>query len=348
MQSSSDSSTSKVARLRRFLDWHWLTPVALILFGLIIQRLARGRPELVERIYGRVVYPPISRAISLISRPFPFSLAEVLIFILPLVGLVLILIRTRAQLLQGQRGPQILRARTCEFIWLLAILFLTFQICFGLNYQRPPLSSALQFSPRQATSSELETIATHIIGEINRNFEQSRPPADRPGGPRNRAQIFDAIESGFQSASLLGGAARGGFGSPKPVFISRALTKLGIAGVYSPFTGEPNFNTEQPENELPFSAAHEKAHQRGYAREDEASFVAFLVCTASSDSFVRYSGYLRGLRVLAPLRASVTPERYREIVDQLLPGVRADLQETAAFWQRGSQQTAERCRRTRK
>ena len=34
------------------------------------------------------------------------------------------------------------------------------------------------------------------------------------------------------------------------------------------------------------------AHQRGIAREDEANFIAFLVCMASDDPYIRYSGYL--------------------------------------------------------
>jgi hypothetical protein len=321
---------------RKILASRWLAPTLLLLLGFALQRVAHHNPRIVETYYSRSIYPAIARTFSLIGRLFPFSLAELLLVLLPIIGLGAVLIRTKKQLEAGLHGREIFASRTCEFVWILAVAFLLFQISFGLNYQRPPLASGLQLVDRRPGVAELETIATHIIAEANRNFSDSRLPSSRL--PRERSQLFQALESSFQSNVLLGSAAEGGFASPKPVFISRALTKLGIAGIYSPFTGEPNFNREQPENEVPFSVAHEKAHQRGYAREDEASFIAFLVCTTSSDPFVRYSGYLRGLRVLAALRTAIPPEKYRAIVDQLDAGVRTDLQESAAFWQRSRSQ----------
>src|ERR1043166_6917252 len=53
---------------------------------------------------------------------------------------------------------------------------------------------------------------------------------------------------------------------PKPVYFSGLMSRFGVSGVYSPFTGEPNYNTLQPDCDLPFAVAHEMAHQRGYAR----------------------------------------------------------------------------------
>jgi hypothetical protein len=315
------------------LSWRWVIPVALFLVGIGLQRLAHHSPHLVEEYYSRSIYLTVARGVSLIGKPFPFSVAELLLVLLPIAGLAVILIRTRRQLLLGQGRRQILASRTCEFLWILAIAFLVFQVTFGLNYQRPPLGAELQLVKREPTAVELEEISTNIISEVNRAFSQSRLAANIT--QRDRTALLNAIESSFQASSLLGNASRGGFASPKPVFASRAMTKLGIGGIYSPFTGEPNFNREQPEIEMPFSVAHEKAHQRGYAREDEASFIAYVVCTSSNHPFVRYSGYLRGLRVLAALRAAVPPEKYRGIVDRLDAGVRADLRESDAFWQRG-------------
>ena len=40
-----------------------------------------------------------------------------------------------------------------------------------------------------------------------------------------------------------------------------------------------------------FVATHEIAHQLGYAKENEANFVAFLACRASADPMLRYSMY---------------------------------------------------------
>jgi hypothetical protein len=144
------------------------------------------------------------------------------------------------------------------------------------------------------------------------------------------------IEAAYQQAPLLsrtGSARESGFGPPKPVWLSRLMSWAHISGVYSPFTGEPNYNAEQPACDLPAAIAHEKAHQRGFAREDEASFVAFLVCINSSHPYVRYSGYLEGLQVAGAL-ARLDPERSRQVIGELGPGPRADLKARASFWAR--------------
>ena len=82
------------------------------------------------------------------------------------------------------------------------------------------------------------------------------------------------------------------------------MSRLGLSGFYMPFTGEPNFNDAQPDFDLPYVIAHEKAHQRGFAREDEANFIAFLVCVNSTDPYLRYSGYLNALRVVGAFVSS--------------------------------------------
>ncbi len=78
----------------------------------------------------------------------------------------------------------------------------------------------------------------------------------------------------------------------KPVMLSEPWSYTHITGVYTFFTGESNINVNFPDYTVPYTAAHELAHQRGIAREDEANFVAFLVCMESDDPYIRYSGCL--------------------------------------------------------
>jgi hypothetical protein len=76
------------------------------------------------------------------------------------------------------------------------------------------------------------------------------------------------------------------------------------------------------------------AHQLGYAREDEANFIAFVVCVHSDDSSVRYSGYLNALSIVSAILSDSPPERSREIYSSLGDGARADLRERNEFWSR--------------
>src|SRR5262249_13807619 len=123
---------------------------------------------------------------------------------------------------------------------------------------------------------------------------------ERPSSP-SRDALNKVIEQSFQSETLLGEAAKGTLSDPKQLVLSSLATWAGITGFYIPFTGEVTFNPDVPAFDLPMAIAHHKAHQRGYAREDEANFIGYLVCINSTEPYVRYSGYLFGLKVLDTL-----------------------------------------------
>jgi hypothetical protein len=120
----------------------------------------------------------------------------------------------------------------------------------------------------------------------------------------------------------------------KPVMLSEAMSYTHITGVYSFFTGEANINVAFPDYTIPYTAAHELAHQRGIAREDEANFMAFLVCLASEDAYIRYSGYLNLFEYVASSLSSVDAERYREVWQTLTPRVQGEIVAYSDFFDR--------------
>lgn len=118
----------------------------------------------------------------------------------------------------------------------------------------------------------------------------------------------------------------------KPVMLSEPWTYTHISGVYTYFTGEANINVNFPDYTLPYTAAHEMAHQRGIAREDEANFVAFLVCAASDDEYIRYSGYLNLYEYVANALYSADKEAYSEVRAKLEPAARKEMSAYSAFF----------------
>jgi len=106
---------------------------------------------------------------------------------------------------------------------------------------------------------------------------------------------------------------------------------MGVSGFYIAFTGEVTFNDQVPACDLPMVLAHHKAHQRGYAREDEANFVAFLTCTNSTEPYVRYSGYLHGLKLFETM-AKGNSELFAELLSRIGDGPRRDMRARADFW----------------
>ena len=118
----------------------------------------------------------------------------------------------------------------------------------------------------------------------------------------------------------------------KPVMLSEPWTYTHISGVYTYFTGEANINVNFPDYTLPFTAAHEMAHQRGIAREDEANFVAFLVCAASDDEYIRYSGYLNLYEYVSSALYSADKDAYAEVRAKLAPEARREMAAYSAFF----------------
>ena len=65
----------------------------------------------------------------------------------------------------------------------------------------------------------------------------------------------------------------------------------GVTGSMGPFFCEFTLNGDIRPHDYPAIYAHEFAHLLGIANEGEANFYSYIVCTASSDKAVKFSGY---------------------------------------------------------
>lgn len=312
----------------------WLPPLGLILAALLLQALASRHPLWVERYYSQRLFPPITRVLSLINGIVSFSIAELMIAILPLAVGVVLFYQVHQIYRRRRSVAQLLRLNLLVLTWILGAAMMSFLLIWGLNYQREPLSIRFGFAGRNATDDQLKSISETIVSQLNANYTASHFNSDNsPTTSPARAKVYELIESSYQNESLLADVGGRHFGPPKPVYTSGVMSRLGLSGFYMPFTGEPNFNAAQPDFDLPYVIAHEKAHQRGFALEDEANFIAFLVCVSSPDPYVRYSGYLNALKVVSALPAS-DPVFFKSLVARIGDGPRQDLRARAAFWSR--------------
>jgi hypothetical protein len=109
------------------------------------------------------------------------------------------------------------------------------------------------------------------------------------------------------------------------------MSWLGLTGIYSPFTSEANVNVDVPAPELPFSASHETAHQRGFAREDEANFAGYLACRLHPDRDFRYAGLLAASVHASNALYAVDRAAARDVEAGRSPAVRRDLEALRAW-----------------
>jgi Protein of unknown function (DUF3810) len=255
----------------------------------------------------------------------PFSLAEA--FVLGgTVAICLATIRGLARTLRRQaRWSSVLAAGGANLALVAGIGYGLFLLLWGFNYARPPLAFLAGLPAVPAPTSELAELAADLVDRSNR--ERAGLPED--GGGVFRVEggfpgVVGRVEAGYAPASVTMPLLTGPAARPKAVLLSGLLSRVGITGIYFPFTGEPNVNTTVPDVELPFSTSHEVAHQRGFAREDEANYVAYLACRHHPDGGFRYSGLLAASHyVLAALQA-VDPAAVSRIQEGRSPAVRRD------------------------
>ena len=172
---------------------------------------------------------------------------------------------------------------------------------------------------------------------------RSASPESR-GGLDLRLRLDRVIDAGLTAAGVrldLGEAFTVGRGPAKPVRNAELMSRLQLAGFYFPWTGEANYNAAMPAMQQPHTIAHEKAHQRGIASEDEANFIGFASTLLATEPYVCYSGLLFGQRQLLRELLAQSPTRAEGLIGQRLPGIQRDVDAAIAYWRRYDGRAAE-------
>ena len=309
------------------LPWLLLIPL-----GIWLPRVAIRYPRVAEW-YAANVYPYISGFLATISSLFPFSVAELAIYLL-LFGTVGIVLLYVVQWIR-KRMPFV---RLASMLLTLAItggvLLNVFYFTWGFNYARPTLYELLNLSVQQRSVEELqevcEALCTQAVELRSQVAEDDCGIFTLPQGWRAAfANIPNAYDSLRQKLPLLSPKVR----PAKGVMASEWMSYAGIAGIYIPFTAEANVNVHQPTLLLLASAAHENAHYLGIAKEDEANFVAYLACMESGDPAIAYSGVMLALIHCTNKLYHAAPEAFLTVRNNYSEGMVRDLAAYNAYWE---------------
>lgn len=284
-------------------------------------------PHLVEQYYSNGIGKILRIALNTVSRVFPFSLAEILYYTLVLL-LIFFIIRLIYSMLKKKLVDSLL-----DLLTYLSVLYVAFMVLWGFNYNRMPLSYTLNLTVEKSSENELYDLCQELIRRANslrvQLDENSEGVVAMQG---NYKDIFDRAYLSYEILGDIYPELSGYYGEPKPILASPLMSYTGITGMYMPYTGEANVNTNIPEFTLPSTATHEMAHQRGFAREDEANYLAYLSCILHPDVDFQYSGVMLALSHSLNAMARENIDDYAELRDFISQDVRDDLKYESDFW----------------
>ena len=306
-------------------SWIFFGLAALALIIMLVYNLSEGFANFYNR-YPAALFRGILAGISSI---LPCSIAEAFILFIPAL-LVAVIIYANKRFTESWRAVG-------KFLLIIlsvaSLFFSTFALNFGAGYHTSSVDELLELDREDVSAEQLRETAEILVEEINKYTDSLGVNAAGStvmpyGYDKLSAKLLEAYDKVSEEYSFISRFPS----RVKPVMLSEPWTYTHIAGVYTYFTGEANINVNFPDYTLPYTAAHEMAHQRGIAREDEANFVAFLVCIASDDEYIRYSGYLNLYEYVANALYSADKEAYVEVRSGLDAKARIEMSAYSAFF----------------
>lgn len=308
-------------------SYEWLWTICLLGLASMASYGAAMSPEWVEKYYSGRFYVLTAQKISHITGIFPFSVAEVLGISICLFIFIGFLYHS----INAIRKRQLRIQKYIRYISTGAIFFSTLYFLFigmwGLNYYRLPFAVTAELDVRPASLEELEALCRQMIERANR----LRSLQEEDGNGAMKAQngiegILKRAQMGYDAASHLYPVLGGSYGRPKKILFSHIMSYQGIGGIYFPFTAEANVNALRPEFMIPFITTHEMAHQRGFAREDEANFIGYIASVMHPHYDFQYSGVMLGLLYAMEVLEEQDKTLHGKLTALYSPGIQRDLE----------------------
>lgn len=292
---------------------------------LVLYRALRNVPEFVERWYSTGIYPYISKAMRFGLGWIPFSFGDLLYS-----GLILVSIRWL--IVHFKEVVTLSRKRTYQIFTALNILIAFFHVAWGFNYYRQPLNVILELEATY-TDEELITVTHQLVYTAN-ELHSALQPVDSIAVVFNRSQshLFDLAPSGFENLSAIDPSLSYGPSSVKESLLTLPLTYMGYSGYLNPLTGEAQTNAYINNYKTPVLILHEMSHQLGFAKENEANFIAVISGMKHKDPYFQYSATIFALRYCLNDLYTKQPDEFEKLRPTVRSGVYKNYQELSDFW----------------
>ncbi len=306
---------------------------ALVLFALgivafIIEQISKHSVALADFINetsGKV----LREALSYLTLIFPFSVAEMLLFFSPVLIALIVILAVKC----SKKSMSCLIRFAAGALSLAVTVYTMFVFAMGTAYYGTTVATKMGITRRDVSAEELYDTANLLLDEMSALFDEiDYPEGTYSSMPYTHFEMNEHLNEAYKNVCEKYDGIDDFYSRTKPVILSPYWTYMHISGVYSFFTGEANVNTNYPDFIIASSAAHEMAHQRGVVTEDEANFVAFVVCDNSDDPYLKYSGYLDVYSDVVGSLAGASPELYAKFAARVPAEITRELNAYGEFF----------------
>lgn len=254
----------------------------------------------------------------------PFSVGEIVYTLVLFIGIRYIIVNWRR-----------IKAYPWSFLRnvfvVLAVFYFTFNLLWGLNYYRQPLSE--KFGIRDSiTSQEVTDLAEKLIERTNAiQFQITHDTAKRVQVPYDRNEIFRKTIEGYNEIERELPFLAYRYPSLKKSMFSILDSYMGIGGYLNPFTNEAQVNALTPVFRFPVVSGHEVGHQVGYSKENETNFIGYLVTSKNRDIYFQYAASAYALsHCLSAIRRG-QEEEFQRLFAKINFGVQENYRELYEF-----------------
>jgi len=265
------------------MRWRFILATVFIAISTLLTKWPESWQPFLEVVYGEHFYPYLTSFLTQLPVPKRFALMDALWLLVPVLLCIRIWWLARKNLIK--RALII----TGEILLWASSSYLLFMLMWGMNYHRDPLYNQLK---TQGFTTNL--VAGHWDFALDETIKTlNQLPDDFDFCAQQPEYIASSRPSAFaHSAMSLANIPTTQSRDVKPSFMSPIYTRIGIAGVYIPFTGEPTISNTIFPLSKPFVMTHEFGHWVGFAHEYDADILAYWSLWLSPDPVWQYSAWL--------------------------------------------------------
>lgn len=326
-------------REKKSIVWRLLWQKRTILLlsgavGVLLLEIAKRSSFFAEEIFAKRIFKVLSIGISFVTGWLPFSLAEVSVLLCPVAVFVLLGVFVQALRKKKEERFFLCLNGFYSVACIASLVFCIYAVGCGVNYYRYPFSYYAELTVEPSDVEVLYAVCAELTEEANA-LRKQLTNEDENGvyqlsmSKRELGKLTkEAYEKLAEEYEVLGGH----YPAPKQIMLSKLMSYTELTGIYTCWTMEANVNVDIPDYSIGSTMAHELAHLRGFIREDEANYLAYLACMKSENLELRYSGVMDALILSGNALYRKNPDLYFSLRETYEPGIERDLAANSAYW----------------